>query len=399
MVSIALNQHGTRALQKMIEFVSTPAQINILTGSLRNDVVRMIQDLNGNHVIQKCLNHLSSFNSQFIFDAVSENCVAVGTHRHGCCVIQRCIDHATGGQKAQLVASITRHAISLSQDPFGNYVLQYIFDQNEVNFSTPLVRAFFGKLAMLSRQKFSSNVIEKCLRITEPSVRRVMIQELIHSPEFDRLIDDPYANYVVQTAWEYAEEADEEILAEKVRPLLPRVRHKPYGRRLQGRMSDRDRKLGITSPVDYSSPDSAVGHRASISQGSSVMSPSSTFSPLGAPAYMPQMPQMANGSYSVQPMGGRYITPAPGAYYQQAPQQLQGNMLAEQHPQQGYGQQQQQLGYGQQQQQQQQAGYGQQLQMPGYGQQAFVPQGYVQQGYGQQGYGQQPGYGQQQGQQ
>lgn len=387
----------------MIEFVSTPAQINILTGSLRNDVVRMIQDLNGNHVIQKCLNHLTSFSSQFIFDAVSENCVAVGTHRHGCCVIQRCIDHATGGQKAQLVASITRHAIPLSQDPFGNYVLQYIFDQNEVNFSTPLVRAFFGKLAMLSRQKFSSNVIEKCLRITEPSVRRVMIQELIHSPEFDRLIDDPYANYVVQTAWEYADEADEEILAEKVRPLLPRVRHKPYGRRLQGRISDRDRKLGITSPNDYSSPDSAGGHvhRASISQESSVMSPSSTFSPLGAPAYMPPMPQMANGSYSMQPMGGRYITPAPGAYYQQAPQQLQGHMPEEQHQQQGYGQQQQQVGYAQQHQQigygqqSQQAGYGQQSQMPGYGQQAFVQQGYGQQGYGQTGYGQQTGHNQQ----
>lgn len=47
MVSIALNQHGTRALQKMIEYVSSPAQVEILTNSLRNDVVRMIQDLNG----------------------------------------------------------------------------------------------------------------------------------------------------------------------------------------------------------------------------------------------------------------------------------------------------------------------------------------------------------------
>lgn len=86
----------------------------------------MIQDLNGNHVVQKCLNHLSSDDCQFIFDAVAMNCVVVGTHRHGCCVIQRCIDHASGDQKGQLIAAITNCSFPLVQDPFGNYVLQYI---------------------------------------------------------------------------------------------------------------------------------------------------------------------------------------------------------------------------------------------------------------------------------
>lgn len=126
MVKIALNQHGTRALQKMIEFVSTPTQIQTVIFALKDSVVPMIQDLNGNHVIQKCLNRLSSEDAQFIFDAVAANCVVVGTHRHGCCVIQRCIDHASGNQKAQLVAAITDCSFPLVQDPFGNYVLQYI---------------------------------------------------------------------------------------------------------------------------------------------------------------------------------------------------------------------------------------------------------------------------------
>lgn len=124
----------------------------------------MIQDLNGNHVIQKCLNRLSdiaSEHAQFIFDAVSNNCVAVGTHRHGCCVIQRCLDHASEAQKAQLMNAIIDHAFPLVQDPFGNYVLQYIFDQNMKSFSQRLCRAFLGSVVNLSKQKFSSNVMEK----------------------------------------------------------------------------------------------------------------------------------------------------------------------------------------------------------------------------------------------
>ena len=48
MVRIALNQHGTRALQKMIEFVSTPHQVHLIIEALRFRVVELIQDLNGN---------------------------------------------------------------------------------------------------------------------------------------------------------------------------------------------------------------------------------------------------------------------------------------------------------------------------------------------------------------
>lgn len=60
MVKIALNSHGTRALQKMIDFVEKPEQIQTIINALNNQVVQLIQDLNGNHVIQKCLNKLNA---------------------------------------------------------------------------------------------------------------------------------------------------------------------------------------------------------------------------------------------------------------------------------------------------------------------------------------------------
>lgn len=60
MVKIALNSHGTRALQKMIDFIETPEQIQTVINALNNQVVDLIQDLNGNHVIQKCLNKLDA---------------------------------------------------------------------------------------------------------------------------------------------------------------------------------------------------------------------------------------------------------------------------------------------------------------------------------------------------
>ena len=64
MVNIALNQHGTRALQKMIEFISSEEQVQTIIHALCDRVVDLVQDLNGNHVIQKCLNRLSAEQAQ-----------------------------------------------------------------------------------------------------------------------------------------------------------------------------------------------------------------------------------------------------------------------------------------------------------------------------------------------
>ena len=97
-----------------------------LSQSLKQNAIYLIKDLNGNHVIQKCLQHFSPQHNQFIYDTIVQNCVEVATHRHGCCVIQRCIDRATEVQKVQLVREIILHGLTLVQVDFftsGNYTL------------------------------------------------------------------------------------------------------------------------------------------------------------------------------------------------------------------------------------------------------------------------------------
>ncbi|KAF9095866.1 hypothetical protein BGX27_001210 [Mortierella sp. AM989] len=236
LVNISLNMHGTRAVQKMIEFLSTPQQIAIVVVALNSSVVTLIKDLNGNHVIQKCLNRLASEDNQFIYNAISAHCVEVATHRHGCCVLQRCIDHASASQKIQLVREITYNALALVQDPFGNYVVQYVLDLADNRFTDALIRRFIGSVCVLSVQKFSSNVIEKCIRVAEPDTRKFLIEEMVNKARLDKLLRDSYANYVVQTALEFADPNQRTQLVECIRPLLPAIRNTPYGKRIQSKL-------------------------------------------------------------------------------------------------------------------------------------------------------------------
>ncbi|KAL5982174.1 putative pumilio 10, partial [Asimina triloba] len=52
----------------------------------------------------------------------------------------------------------------------------------------------------LSTQKFSSNVVEKCLKVFGEDSRSRIIHELLSTSRFEQLLQDPFANYVIQSA-------------------------------------------------------------------------------------------------------------------------------------------------------------------------------------------------------
>ncbi|KAL3700158.1 hypothetical protein R1sor_018180 [Riccia sorocarpa] len=235
LVQISLNMHGTRAVQKLIETLKSPEQVAMVIASLKQGVVTLIKDLNGNHVVQRCLQRLSTEDSQFIFDAAAAHCVEIATHRHGCCVLQRCVDFASGPQRQRLVAEIAANALVLSQDPFGNYVVQYILDLGMPWASVEVMVRLEGNYPYLAMQKFSSNVVEKCLKLAGDENRSRIVRELMGSPRLGQMLQDPYANYVVQSALTVAKGSLHTGLVEAIRPHLSVLRSSPYGKRILSR--------------------------------------------------------------------------------------------------------------------------------------------------------------------
>lgn len=237
LVTISLNMHGTRAVQKLIETLKSSEQVGLVISSLRQGVVTLIKDLNGNHVVQRCLQRLSTEDSQFIFDAAASHCVEIATHRHGCCVLQRCVDFSSGQQRERLVAEIAANALVLSQDPFGNYVVQYILDLGLTWAIVEVIARLDGNYVHLAMQKFSSNVVEKLLKLSGEESKARIIRELMSSARLAQLLQDPFANYVVQSALMVSKGALHFGLVEAIRPHLPALRSSPYGKRILSRTS------------------------------------------------------------------------------------------------------------------------------------------------------------------
>lgn len=235
LVNISLNMHGTRAVQKLIETLKTPEQISLVIAALEPGVVTLIKDLNGNHVVQRCLQRLTNEDNQFLFDAAAKHCVEIATHRHGCCVLQRCVDHSSGAQRDCLVAEIAANGFRLSQDPFGNYVVQYILDFDIPWATGKVITQLEGNYVFLSMQKFGSNVVEKCLKLCKEEHRVTIVKELLSSSRLGQLLQDPYGNYVVQSALAVSKGAIHAALVEAIRPHVPALRSSPFGKRILSR--------------------------------------------------------------------------------------------------------------------------------------------------------------------
>lgn len=113
-------------------------------------------------------------------------------------------------------------------------------DLGEPLFTGPLCATFQGSIPALSKQKFSSNVIEKCIRTSDFNMRRAFIKEMLSPHELPNMLRDSFANYVIQTAMDFADPESRNTLIEAVRPLLPGIRSQPHGRRIAGKIMTLD---------------------------------------------------------------------------------------------------------------------------------------------------------------
>lgn len=83
---------------------------------------------------------------------------------------------------------------------YRNYVVQLVFELRLPWATADILDRLEGHYADLSMQKFSSHVVEKCLKYAGDEHCTRLIQELIENPRLDQIMQDPYGNYVIQAA-------------------------------------------------------------------------------------------------------------------------------------------------------------------------------------------------------
>lgn len=234
-LSLSLQMYGCRVVQKALEHILAEQQITMVK-ELDGSVLKCVKDQNGNHVIQKALERVPSEHIQFILNAFHGQAYTLATHPYGCRVIQRMLEYCPEAQ-ASLLEELHRYTQNLVVDQYGNYVSQHIIERGAPVDRSKVIEVVKGQVLTLSKHKFASNVVEKCIAFGTIEERHDLIEEAL-VPGSDgqsgiaSLMKDQYGNYVLQKMLEVGDEGQRNELAQKIKPLLDTLKKFSYGKHL-----------------------------------------------------------------------------------------------------------------------------------------------------------------------
>ena len=234
-VDISINNHGTRVVQFLVNFLTTKELQNYFIEMIRPHTIHLLKELNGAHIIQKLL--LDYPESCFDLNKIIiENCSYLATHKHGCCVLQKFLDGNYKNLEEDLIKNLVNNCLVLIADQFGNYVIQSILLLKNEKINSEIAKKIIGNIHYYSKHRYSSNVVEKCFDLCNAQDKKIFVEKL-SSPEIvAELILDDHGNYVIQKVLQCADEITKENILKNIIPLIPKIKGLSFGERLLNKL-------------------------------------------------------------------------------------------------------------------------------------------------------------------
>jgi len=249
---LLMDTNGCYVVRALLETLSHASFVEVVSGFAADEQLMVslcTSSLHSRRMVQFILEHLQPSEVSCIAKVMMKRCRDIAKTQQGCISIQRTLDRCDDVHRKELFAVIAIHCVEFAMDPFANYVIQYMLETGKM--SVEIYYAFAGHFIPLCCNKFSSNVIEKCLYHWSPELQHAVLSEIFSAPDHDvlALLQDSFGNYIVQSSIALASFKDLWEISSRLAPLLPMV---PYGQKVESKILRRLR--GKTVPRDPVAP-------------------------------------------------------------------------------------------------------------------------------------------------
>jgi len=198
MIKIACHKKGTHSLQVIVTLMHKEAEHQLIKEAFKDCVADLAVDPCATHVIQKLITIIPIENIDFIYEPLVRNFLNVAKHSYGILVIKHLMSkiEKTPHLKKRIIDIILENFEGLIQDPCGNYTIQYALEFYPMDCEA-ILEKILVRVISYSSQKFSSNVIEKCLSNVQPQYLKRVIGEIMKGDRLADLMKNKYGNYVL----------------------------------------------------------------------------------------------------------------------------------------------------------------------------------------------------------
>ena len=234
LLKLCLNPHGTRVVQVYLEQIKLDNPLlTLFTNSLIPIMPKLINDLNGSFVLMHYASVVPYPNNDVIFDFLNKNIVKISVQSYSCSALQKCIDIGNEQQSQKLLENISNNSMFLILNQYGNYVIQFVISKNIIPINDKIVEGFIDNLIFLAKQKYSSNVIEKCFDYCSNKMKERIINQLSDEKIIRDLLKDMYGNYVLQKTLSMIQDTkNKQFFLQIVGSELGNLQYLPFGPKL-----------------------------------------------------------------------------------------------------------------------------------------------------------------------
>ena len=221
---LCVNKIATYPIQCIIEQLISDEEKNIIVNSLKKHLMKLCFDVYGAHVIEKLIINFG-YEKQLenILNFISDNFLFLSNNSNGLCIVKKTIilEYKLKGERFNSLKKILiNKALELIQNPYGNYALQTAIDNWNLNDIKEIYPMFYGKCLVFSIQKFSSNVIEKCIQKSEEFTLKFIKEICSDENSICILLKNNYGNYVIQTTLKVCDKPKRVILISLIKKNL-----------------------------------------------------------------------------------------------------------------------------------------------------------------------------------
>ena len=251
MIRLGTNQYGSKILEQLIKKIKDNDDLlQLFIQKIIPNVIVLINDLNGNHIIYKLIS-LKSERKNLIEENILKNIKSVYISREGSNLLKKYFDiinkycnNCKDYNKMNFFINIINNNLSLIiTDQFGNYLIRHIIHNSNSYYNEILFKNIKNNLIYYSNQKYSSNVIENCL--ANEKFREYVINEFSDQNKFNCIFLNEYGNYVVQKALNLANEEKKILLFKYIIQASQKLNNFPFGNKLISKLLKNYPKLSM----------------------------------------------------------------------------------------------------------------------------------------------------------
>ena len=220
-VEIANNSYGTHPLQSLIEIINMPEEKKIVLKYILNNESILALDSKGTHVLQKfisCTKDEERYElNQNLINLIDKLII----NPFGVCVLIQLVKHTKDKNITKKIANyITeRGPLSFIQHPYANYAVQSLISNTDLSYCDAIIDTIVQNYLSLSMQKFSSNVVENCIKFGKENTVKKIFRNIIEQEKLESLLNNNYGNFVLEKLIARLNKEEKMIFIKKIEKL------------------------------------------------------------------------------------------------------------------------------------------------------------------------------------